>query len=311
MTNTFNPLDYPICFSKPHRLVVPSAWVEHIPFAMYIIEILAPNIFVELGTHTGNSYCAFCQSVSQLNMSTQCYAVDTWEGDEHAGFYGPEILTNLKKYHDPLYGHFSRLMQMKFDDAVSYFSDGSIDLLHIDGLHTYDAVKHDFETWLPKLSSKGVVIFHDINVREREFGVWKLWEELKQKHTYLEFLHGNGLGVLSVGKDPVVEQQIMSIENSEVAKVFFASVGAQYELMVQINQCITTQTKLMADLAEREQSIQQLTADLAEREQSIQALSNDLAEKEREILFYALSKSWRLTRPLRWIKKKIGVTKHA
>ncbi len=286
MSEKLIPQNYSISLTTPFRLVSPSAWVEHIPFAMFLIEVVKPNVLVELGTHTGNSYCAFCQAVSQLNLATKCYAIDTWEGDEHAGFYGPEILIELKKHHDPLYGHFSRLMKMTFDDALPYFLDGTIDLLHIDGLHTYEAVKHDFENWLPKLSSKGIVIFHDTNVRERDFRVWKFWEEIKPNHTHLEFSHGNGLGVLSIGENSSINNQIIEIENSEVAKKFFAIIGANLELLVQIQH-------LKVLLAEQEQSIQQLI------------------EKEEEIKFYAQSKSWLITSPIRKFSnfvKKLSVS---
>ena len=123
----FNPLDYPISFAQPLRLASQWAWVEHIPFAMFLIDNLRPKLFVELGTHGGNSYCAFCQAVKELNIDAKCFAVDTWQGDAQAGFYSPDVLPDLRAHHDPLYGGFSSLVQSTFDDAVKHFSDGTID----------------------------------------------------------------------------------------------------------------------------------------------------------------------------------------
>src|SRR4029077_10129370 len=94
---------------------------------------------------------------------------------------------------------FSQLIQSTFAAARDHFADGSIDLLHLDGFHTYEAARADFNQWLCKLSPRGVVLLHDVNVRERDFGVWRLWEELVVKYPHWEFYHGHGLGLLAVG----------------------------------------------------------------------------------------------------------------
>ena len=139
----FNPLNHPICLSYPLRLSA-TTWAGHIPFAMLLVDLLRPGLIVELGTFSGVSFCAFCQAAKELGLETRAYAIDNWEGDPQSGFYGPEILQDLKQHHNPLYGGFSTLIQSTFDEASNHFIDGTIDLLHIDGYHTYDVVKHDF-----------------------------------------------------------------------------------------------------------------------------------------------------------------------
>lgn len=181
--------------------IAQSAWLEHIPFAFWLIDTLQPRKIVELGTHYGNSYFSFCQAVTKLDLQTQCYAVDTWSGDEHAGQYGEEVYRQVSEYNQQHYSDFSTLVRSTFDQALEHFPQGSIDLLHIDGLHTLEAVRHDFESWLPKLSDRAVVIMHDTNVRERGFGVFQLLDELKQQYPHFEFAHGHGLGVIGVGSE--------------------------------------------------------------------------------------------------------------
>ncbi len=198
MSEDFRADLHPVVFLRPH-LSLPYAWAGHIPFAYLVVDLLRPKRLVELGTDSGNSYLAFCQAVKFLGADTVCAAVDCWEGDAHAGRYGSEVFDALRAYHDPLYGGFSRLIRGWFDDTVEQFEDGSIDLLHIDGLHTYEAVRHDFDTWLPKLSDRAVVLLHDTQVTERVFGVGRLLDELSGHTPTFRFVHSNGLGVVQVG----------------------------------------------------------------------------------------------------------------
>ena len=185
---------------QPERLTSIESWHRHIPFAFALLDLAKPEVLVELGTHRGDSYSAFCQGIVQQQLPTRSYAVDTWQGDEHAGEYGDEVYEDLVAWHNPRYSSFSTMLRMTFDQALAHFPDGSVDVLHIDGLHTYEAVKHDFESWLPKMSERGVVLFHDTNVRHSDFAVWQLWAELESQYPSFEFPFGFGLGILAVGQ---------------------------------------------------------------------------------------------------------------
>lgn len=277
-----NPLDYPACFSPLQKTDYVSAWVEHTPFGMFLVDILRPKVIVELGTNRGCSYLSFCQTVKQLGTETRCYAIDTWEGDLHAGFYGEQVLNDLRAYHNPLYGDFSRLVQGTFDDTLQYFPDASIDLLHIDGFHTYEAVKHDFETWLPKLSSHAIVLFHDTNVHERDFGVWKLWAELQQKYPSFEFFHGYGLGVLCLERNPASKLdalfQVTEAE-AEQLRTFFSLLGGRFSAAARYQNIAAEREQHQRTIAARDS----YKTRLAERGQQVLALKTEQKENNRRI----------------------------
>jgi hypothetical protein len=178
-----------------------SAWSELIPVMYALFTVLQPRRFVELGVHNGMSYFAGCQVAERLDLNTQCVAVDSWVGDEHAGFHSTEVFDEFRRHLKENYPD-QVFIQALFKAALNCFEDGSIDLLHIDGLHTYQAVKQDFEAWLPKMSDAGVIIFHDINVFERDFAVWRLWSELRETYPSFAFAHKHGLGIIYVGREP-------------------------------------------------------------------------------------------------------------
>jgi hypothetical protein len=205
-----------------------SAWTGLTPFAFWIVAALRPRQLVELGVYQGLSYCCFCEEVVQNGLETRCSGVDTWKGDVHNGEYGAEVLSSLRSYHDLKYAGFSELLQMPFDQAVGHFEDGSIDLLHIDGLHTYEAVRHDFETWRPKLSGNAVVLFHDIDVRHSDFGVWRFWDEIRSGRPHFALHHSNGLGILGMGSsysDPMTALFAASGPKAEMVCSVFESLG--------------------------------------------------------------------------------------
>jgi Methyltransferase domain len=172
-----------------------GSWSGHLPFAHDLVVAVRPAAFVELGVHLGESYFGFCQAIAENHIPCLAYAVDTWTGDQHSGYYDEPVYRDVAGYNEVNYSGFSHLIRSRFDDALTTFSDESIDILHIDGLHTFEAVSHDFYAWLPKVRPGGLVLLHDILPRHSDFGVWKLWAGLKEENKTFEFHHNWGLGI--------------------------------------------------------------------------------------------------------------------
>ncbi len=310
-----------------------SAWADHAPFAFWLMERHRPRSFVELGTHGGYSYFAFCQAIKTGSLPTQCYAVDTWAGDQHAGFYGEEFFQQVSDYNESHYAAFSRLVRTTFDKAVNHFSDGSIDLLHIDGLHFFEDVKHDFETWRPKLSDKAIVLFHDTNVRERNFGVFKLWEDLRVQYPSFEFLHGHGLGVLGYGANipNAMLEFFEAAKNQDAASTIrsaYSRLGGSLKTeILSVNARIELENKLKSEksksaelelksngLNEQISALDRALKNAGKRLETQWATISALTEEIDEITLrlgaqeHALnslqnSTSWRITAPLRYARR--------
>jgi GT2 family glycosyltransferase len=273
----------PLSFWSP-EYIEQSAWLDHGPFAFWLIEALKPRAFVELGTHGGYSYFAFCQAVKKLELATRCYAVDHWRGDGHAGHYDEDIFKRVSSHNEAHYASFSRLVRATFDEAVEHFDDGSIDLLHIDGRHFYDDVAHDFESWRPKLSDQAVVLFHDTNVREDGFGVFRLWGEIKDKFPSFEFLHGHGLGVLGYGKNlPDGISDFLKVPQSSEAAIeirqVYSRLGSAFKVAYE---AAKTQSHMAEQLAAQRENLAEHMA--AQRDAAVQRehMEGQLAAQREE-----------------------------
>ena len=271
-----------------------SAWHEHAPFASWLVSVLRPSAFVELGTHNGYSYFAICETIARLGIECRAHAVDTWIGDDQAGFYGDGVYPGVARYDAEHFASFSTLHRSTFDDAVSAFVDGGIDLLHIDGRHGYEDVRHDFETWEPKLSGRAVVLFHDIAERREGFGVWRFWEELSAARPSFAFEHGHGLGVLAAGPEPdsaIVEFLRAAALDGDRIRSFYSALGSGITAEYQ---------RLSAEHAERDGLRRRALA----AEERAERLEAELIGMRNQLAAVHSSTSWRVTAPLRALRPR-------
>lgn len=312
-------LEYPVRVDSLSRL-------GHIPFMFWIVDALRPRTIVELGVGKGNSYLAFLQAASHLNLDVRCSGVDHWMGRD-----GEKCYRELSAYHDPLYGVFSTLLRSPFDEAAAYFADGTIDLLHIDGTRSYNAISRDFSIWLPKMSARGIVMFHDTNIRSSEYGARRIWEEANSRYPTFEFLHGNGLGIAYVGSEPARGRLKTFFDkaqaNATYVRSYFARLGISVHEHVALlgaeahgTNAGTRLQALEAELARAtkaqnalEQELQGARAKLARRDSlrqqtvivmRLQREVSVLNGKKLEWEQIRQSTSWRITAPLRWVVNK-------
>lgn len=168
-----------------------------------LVKRLRPRTVVEIGTYSGGTLRSWCQCAAAVALIV---SIDL-PGGEFGGGYDPTRAQHIQTFARPK----QRLVLVQGDshtaeiqDRLRWELDGrQIDFLFIDGDHSYDGVKADFEEYAPLVRSGGVVAFHDVAEYPElpECQVDRFWREIKPGYGSGEFIHhgeylGCGIGFL-------------------------------------------------------------------------------------------------------------------
>jgi beta-1,4-mannosyl-glycoprotein beta-1,4-N-acetylglucosaminyltransferase len=190
-----------------------SAWLGHMEFACWLVKLLKPKIVVDLGVDFGHSTFSFAAAKEGV-----IYGIDSFAGDVQAGFKNTfDIVHNFKNnmIKQELLIDNITFIKGYFDDVYNTF-DKVIDILHIDGLHTYESVSNDYNKWVSKTSDDAIILFHDVMSYPDTVGV--VFNNISYPKFY--FTHSAGLGV--VCKNATILNNILSscnLPNTECIKM--------------------------------------------------------------------------------------------
>lgn len=163
----------------------------------------SPRVVLEVGTAAGGTLWLWCQLAKP---SALIISVDLPGGD-FGGGYPEENIPYLRKY--AMYKQKIELLRCDshnpetLEKVKEILGEKEVDLLFIDGDHTYEGVKQDWEMYSPLLSRNGIGVFHDIVPHKEipECQVDKFWKEVRREYTFSE-IHDSvggdwaGIGVI-------------------------------------------------------------------------------------------------------------------
>jgi len=261
---------------------------------------------VELGTQSGESYFGFCQAVAENGLACRCYAVDSGQGD---------VFQELRSYNDANYAAFSNLLRATFDRAAEQFAGETVDLLHIDGLNTYEEARSTFDCWKTRVRPGGIILLHNTLT----LNSW--WKESSQQYPSFEFTHAGGLGVLrKPGREAENSDFLRSLfSGTSLERSFFQHYyGMAADALSWEHELRSLQTERLAAVAAYKHACGAQHELLDQLEESKRALATEhdlriTLEQEISTLHTALrlewqgrtdvlsSYSWKVTAPLRKI----------
>ena len=136
----------------------------------------------EIGSYCGKSACYI--GLACKEVGSKLYSVDHHRGSEEQQ-YGEEyfdeeiydfsanqvntlplFLKNIKKFN--LQDHIEPMVMTSVDASVNV--PDNLDLIFIDGSHTFESARNDYLHWKPKLRPGGILAIHDVYDSEEEGG---------------------------------------------------------------------------------------------------------------------------------------------
>jgi predicted O-methyltransferase YrrM len=158
------------------------------------VRKLDPQTVLEIGTHRGGTLYLWARLA---RPDATLISIDL-PGGKFGGGYSP--------FRAPIYRRFAQerqklnLMRADSHDASTLeetrrlLSGRQIDLLFIDGDHTFEGVKKDWEMYSPLVRAGGLIVFHDVAGNYEETHVKAFWDTVKTSHPYREYMaHPEGL----------------------------------------------------------------------------------------------------------------------
>ena len=130
-----------------------------------------------------------------------------------------------------------------------------------------------------ELSDRGVVLLHDINNRQRDLGVWRLWEDIRDSDPHQELMHGHGLGVLAVGPEQppeFFELLTLDTEHASVLRELFRLLGYRLRLEHQLERARAREEDWQETLRERRR-------ELKKARQRLERLQTELGKTAEEL----------------------------
>jgi cephalosporin hydroxylase len=161
-----------------------------------------PKTVVEIGTAHGGTLFLWCRLAPP---EAAIISLDL-PGGIHGGGYPPWKSRLYKRFPLPtqelhLLTGDSHKPEMLAQLRAILPGDGKVDFLFIDGDHTYDGVRADFEMYSGLVRPGGLIVFHDICKHPDELNcqVDRFWQDVKKGRRVRELVENWNQGCFGIG----------------------------------------------------------------------------------------------------------------